>query len=107
MPTGANGTPVFSPNSVERGSVEKLMSSTISPRRRAGIGTWVKTLNIGTTDLPLFTRTSLVSQSGCAVPSYGDPPMSRKVAFVTGVDAGTVTPTGRSLVAPPSPATGG
>ena len=83
------------------------MSSTTRPRRRLGIGTSVKTLNVGTMDLPLLTRTSLVSHSGLALPSNGDPPMSRKVALVTGVDGGTVTPTGRSLVSPPSPTSAG
>src|SRR4249919_3533770 len=102
MPIGAKGTPAFSPNIVERGSVEKLMSSTISPRKRDGIGTSVKRLNMGTMDLPLFTLTSLVSQRGLGVPSYGDPPMSRNVALSVGADAGTVTPIGRSLVTPPS-----
>ncbi len=68
------------------------MSSTIRPRIREGSGTSVKTLNIGTIDLPLLTCTSLVSQRGFGVPSYGDPPMSTKVALSTGVEAGTVTP---------------
>ena len=41
----------------------------MSPRRREGIGTSVKMLNIGTMDLPLFRSTSLVSQRGLTMPS--------------------------------------
>ena len=52
----------------------------------------MKTLNIGTIDLPLLRSTSLVSHRGLAVPSYGEPPMSAKVALSTGVEAGTTTP---------------
>ena len=37
-PTGAKGTPAFSPYIVERGSVEKKVSSTIRPVKREGIG---------------------------------------------------------------------
>ena len=83
------------------------MSSTTSPRRRLGIGTSVKTLNVGTMDLPLLTRTSLVSHSGLAAPSNGEPPMSRNVALTVGSDGGTVTPAGTSLFTPPSPTIAG
>ena len=41
----------------------------IRPRSRLGSGTSVKTLNIGTMDLPLFSVTSLVSHVGFGVPS--------------------------------------
>src|SRR5665647_1939626 len=105
MPTGAKARPAFSPYMIERGSVEKRRSSMITVRSRAGIGTSVKTLNMGTIDLPLFTVTSLVSQEGFGEPSKGDPPMSRNVALSVDVEAGTVTPAGAPLV--PSPTTAG
>ena len=38
-------------------------------KKRPGSGTSVKTLNIGTIDLPLWSGTSFVSQSGFAWPS--------------------------------------
>ncbi len=69
MPIGTNGTPAFSPYAVDLMSAEKLTSSMIRPRIRLGSGTSVKMLNIGTTDLPLLSSTSLVSQPGLAWPS--------------------------------------
>ena len=60
-------------------------------------------LNIGTIDLPLLSETSLVSQPGLALPSYGEPPMSDEGLVVDGVEAGTVTPAGAPFV--PSPTT--
>ena len=64
MPTGLNGRPAFSPKSSDFGSVENIRSSTLSPKNRPGSGTSVKTLNIGTTDLPFWSWTSFVSHSG-------------------------------------------
>ena len=81
------------------------MSSMIRPRRRLGIGTSVKRLNVGAMDLPLLTRTSFASQVGSGMPSYGDPPMSTNVGLSIGVEAGTVTPDGTPFV--PSPTSAG
>src|SRR6476620_605871 len=105
IPIGTNGTPAFSPYAVDLMSPEKLTSSMIRPRIRLGSGTSVKTLNIGTTDFPLFSPTSLVSQRGLGLPSDGDPPRSRKVALSTALEAGTVTPLGAPF--DPSPTTAG
>ena len=69
MPTGLNGMPAFSPKRSDFGSVEKVRSSTLRPKKRPGSGTSVKTLNIGTTDLPFWSGTSFVSHSGRAWPS--------------------------------------
>ena len=67
------------------------------PRRRDGVGTSVKMLNIGTIDLPLLRSTSLVSHRGLGMPSKGEPSMPANVGLSTEVDAGTVTPVGAPL----------
>ena len=69
MPTGLNGMPAFSPNRTDFGSVEKFRSSTLYAKNRPGSGTSVNTLNIGTTDLPFWSGTSLVSHNGRSWPS--------------------------------------
>ena len=107
MPTGLNGSPAFSPKSSEVGSVENIRSSTFKPKNRPGSGTSVKTLNFGTTDLPFWSVTSLVSQSGRAWPSYGEPPMSTNVGLTVASGPSGAMPATSTVWGAPAQAGGG
>ena len=107
MPMGAKGTPDFSPTINERGLVEKFRSSTTRPQKRPGSGTSVNTLNVGTMDLPLARVTSLVSHSGLAMPSYGEPPIPANVALSVALAPSGRMPLTSTVWSAPAQAGGG